>query len=497
MTLIRVEDPRPSRWSRRERGRRLPRPRRESVETLFRVVLGPLAGSAMLASLAAREGAPFEGAILAFLTFACAASIARREARMAALLPFMRTLFEAVGPFFGALALWGVHLATGLPGLEVPNLAAAFLIATVASALPLVFYAQEGRPHPKTRIAIIGSPRSARSLARELNLAGVVRYEVIGRVAMPDEEPPRGEEEVPTLATLDDLSRVVTGYDINLLVMSGEVPRLSVFDEIARSCLGLPVRLWELSGFYEGVFGHVPIAEINASWFQYIMHPRYRASAPPSKRVIDLLIATVVGMASLPVMALVALIIRADGGPVLFKQRRIGEGGRSFTLYKLRSMKVGSAKSVQWASSDDPRITWIGRLLRKTHLDEFPQVINVIKGEMSIVGPRPEQPEFVDRLEQMIPFYQRRHLVKPGVTGWAQVRCGYAGSDVGSAWKLCHDLYYLKHRSTALDLMILGETIRTVFADRQYGVEPTGVSFILDAARVRADEPVSAAASSA
>jgi lipopolysaccharide/colanic/teichoic acid biosynthesis glycosyltransferase len=143
-------------------------------------------------------------------------------------------------------------------------------------------------------------------------------------------------------------------------------------------------------------------------------------------------------------------------------------------------METGTATTAQWAGLDDPRVTGVGRLLRRTHLDELPQLVNVLRGEMTIVGPRPEQPEFVERLESWMPFYTRRHLLKPGITGWAQVRCGYAGSDVGSAWKLCHDLYYLKHRSLAFDLVILGETVRTLVADRQYAVEPGNVSFILD-----------------
>ena len=114
----------------------------------------------------------------------------------------------------------------------------------------------------------------------------------------------------------------------------------------------------------------------------------------------------------------------------------------------------------------------------KTHLDELPQLFNILRGEMSLVGPRPEQPEFVEQLEEVLPFYQRRHLLKPGLTGWAQVRCGYAGSDIGSAWKLSHDLYYLKHRSMAFDLAIIGETFRTVFADRRFSIEPKWVPFI-------------------
>ena len=189
-------------------------------------------------------------------------------------------------------------------------------------------------------------------------------------------------------------------------------------------------------------------------------------------------------------------LIRRDGGPVLFRQVRIGEGGRPFTVYKLRTMKAGvSSAAAQWADADDPRVTRVGRFLRRSHLDELPQLINVIRGEMSIVGPRPEQPEFVDRLERWVPFYTRRHLLKPGITGWAQVRCGYAGSDFGSAWKLCHDLYYLKHRSTALDLVILGETVRTRIADRQYAVEPANVSFILDDEWLEPEAAVAAARS--
>jgi lipopolysaccharide/colanic/teichoic acid biosynthesis glycosyltransferase len=122
-------------------------------------------------------------------------------------------------------------------------------------------------------------------------------------------------------------------------------------------------------------------------------------------------------------------------------------------------MYVGSGDEAVWAADRDPRTTTVGRFLRRTHLDELPQLWNVLRGEMSFVGPRPEQLPFVERLERSLPFYQRRHLIRPGLTGWAQVRCGYAGSDVGAAWKLCNDLYYVKHRSLALDLLLLLETV--------------------------------------
>jgi lipopolysaccharide/colanic/teichoic acid biosynthesis glycosyltransferase len=157
---------------------------------------------------------------------------------------------------------------------------------------------------------------------------------------------------------------------------------------------------------------------------------------------------------------------------------RIGEKGRPFALYKLRTMRIEADATAQWAAADDPRITRLGGFLRASHLDELPQLANVLRGEMSLVGPRPEQPEFVDRLERTVPFYQRRHLLRPGITGWAQIRCGYAGSDIGSAWKLCHDLFYAKHRSLGLDLLILCETFSTLLFEREPVVEPESFALI-------------------
>ena len=236
----------------------------------------------------------------------------------------------------------------------------------------------------------------------------------------------------------------------------------------------------ELSVLFEEAFGHVPTAEINAAWFQCLADPRARVSTGPLKR----------GdrhrsgrrsrsRVTLPLLPILILLIRRDGGPGLFTQVRIGEGGRRFRLHKLRTMSVGADASAQWACPDDPRTTRIGAILRRTHLDELPQLVNVIRGEMSLVGPRPEQPAFVDRLEGMLPFYQRRHLMRPGITGWAQIRCGYAGSDVGSAWKLCHDLYYAKHRSIGVDLLILCETFATLFFAREPVMHPESVALVL------------------
>jgi lipopolysaccharide/colanic/teichoic acid biosynthesis glycosyltransferase len=209
-----------------------------------------------------------------------------------------------------------------------------------------------------------------------------------------------------------------------------------------------------------------------------MMHPNYHPSARFGRRCFDILGALIIGVAVLPVLMGLVLLIRRDGGPAIHRQTRIGAGGRPFTLYKLRTMRPVDGPA-RWSSPDDPRVTRIGRAIRPTHLDELPQLLNVLRGDMSIVGPRPEQPDIAARLERELPFYQRRHLIKPGITGWAQIRCGYAGSEAGSAWKLCHDLYYVKRQSLILDFLIIVETIRALFADRQYPIERSTVAYML------------------
>ena len=480
----------PNGTARARDGARLPA-QRHSAEPWFHHLLAPLAAAVTFSLLAGPDGAPYEAGMLAFLCFFFGALLIRPDGRWTSLLTFMALVSRVAAPLLGVAALAIVSVWTGLPGVGPLPLAGAFVAASIFELGSSAARQRYWIPEPSIRVAVIGSAAAATSLARELELANVTKYTVVGRIGNPDLAPTGGPDEVEKLGDLGELSELVPDHRIHLLVMTSEVPRLNVFNEIAATCLHLPVRLWELSGFYEDVFGHVPVAEINASWFQYIMHPKYRYDPPASKRFLDLSLSLTVALVMLPAMLLFALLIRRDGGPVLFKQVRIGEGGRPFTVYKLRTMKTGvSSAAAQWADADDPRVTRVGRFLRRTHLDELPQLLNVIRSEMSIVGPRPEQPEFVDRLERWVPFYTRRHLLKPGITGWAQVRCGYAGSDFGSAWKLCHDLYYLKHRSTALDLVILGETLRTLIADRQYSVEPANVSFILDDAWLEPDTVV-------
>jgi exopolysaccharide biosynthesis polyprenyl glycosylphosphotransferase len=347
---------------------------------------------------------------------------------------------------------WSAGLTGG--GVIVEILLAAGLI--VASARDAGVAVRNRR----LRTAVIGSPGGTRALRDELALAGVRRYTVVGTIdPAPECRPPAAAGD-DVLGGLADLRSIIRRHRIDLLLMTDEPSRMDVFDALADSCDDLRVRLSELSGFYEDVFGHIPVAVINSAWFQYILHPRYRPTPRPLKRAFDLVISLMLLLVTLPVLAVAALLVWSDGGRILYRQVRIGEGGRPFTMYKLRTMRIGSDGQPAWSWRGDPRVTRVGNILRRTHLDELPQLFNVIRGEMSLVGPRPEQPGFVEQLERTLPFYSRRHAIKPGLTGWAQVHCSYAGSENGSLWKLSYDLYYLKHRSMWLDLRILWRTLR-------------------------------------
>jgi exopolysaccharide biosynthesis polyprenyl glycosylphosphotransferase len=183
------------------------------------------------------------------------------------------------------------------------------------------------------------------------------------------------------------------------------------------------------------------------------------------KRLFDIAAATVLLVLTLPIMLLAsAAILLQDGAPVIYRQRRVGARGATFTLLKFRSMAKDAEQDgkASWASVNDARVTAVGRVLRRTRIDELPQLLNVLKGEMSFVGPRPERPEFVATLTEQIPFYSVRHSVKPGLTGWAQVRYSYGATVEQSVKKLEYDLYYVKNHTLVLDLVILLETVRVV-----------------------------------
>jgi sugar transferase (PEP-CTERM system associated) len=223
------------------------------------------------------------------------------------------------------------------------------------------------------------------------------------------------------------------------------------------------IEVIDLQEFLERESGKIRIDLVSPGWL--IFSPGFRSSSFRKlvKRSSDLLIGVVSLLVSLPVMLLVAIAVKLDEGirsPVLYRQKRVGLHGDTFELLKFRSMSEDAESNGEavWAVENDDRVTRVGRVLRKYRLDELPQIINVLRGEMSIVGPRPERPEFVERLADSIPYYAERHTVKPGITGWAQLRYPYGASDNDAVEKLQYDLYYIKNQTLLLDIIVVLQT---------------------------------------
>ena len=222
-----------------------------------------------------------------------------------------------------------------------------------------------------------------------------------------------------------------------------------------------------MASFYEKITGKIPVATIEQIWFLENLSEGSKKFYEVLKRFFDLVFSLVFLIFSLPIIPLIALLIKLDSpGAVFFRQIRTGKEGNPFWAIKFRTMvDKAETNGPQWATKNDPRVTRLGRFLRKTRIDEIPQLLNVLRGEMSLIGPRPERPEFVEQLQNEIPFYKERLLIKPGLTGWAQVvGPNYGGSISESLEKLQFDLFYIKNRSLTLDLSILLKTIKTVLS---------------------------------
>jgi len=242
---------------------------------------------------------------------------------------------------------------------------------------------------------------------------------------------------------------------------------LPVRDILACKMSGIEVV--DAPSFYEELTGKLLLEDLRPSWLIFNEGFRITPVVRLYKRCFDVGIAMLALFIILPLMPIVALMIKLDSkGPVFFKQERLGEREQPFTLIKFRTMRedAESETGPVWAQKNDLRITRIGRILRKTRLDEFPQLINVLKGDMSFIGPRPERREFIDKLKEVIPFYSERHFIKPGITGWAQIKYPYGASVQDAIEKLKFDLYYIKNLSPLLDLMIVTETIKVVLFGR-------------------------------
>jgi exopolysaccharide biosynthesis polyprenyl glycosylphosphotransferase len=229
------------------------------------------------------------------------------------------------------------------------------------------------------------------------------------------------------------------------------------------------VAIEDCHSFYERLVSKIVIADLSAEWLVRSQGFKRDRLVMTSKRCVDIVVALVGLILSAPLVLLTALAIKLESqGPILYRQDRVGQNGKNLTIYKFRSMAEGAEAKIGpvWAVKDDPRVTRVGRLIRKLRIDEIPQMFNVLKGEMSLVGPRPERQFFVQNLSKKIPFYSLRHSVKPGITGWAQICYPYGDSEQDAVEKLQYDLYYMKNLSVLFDLQILFESLKVVLLGR-------------------------------
>jgi sugar transferase (PEP-CTERM system associated) len=327
------------------------------------------------------------------------------------------------------------------------------------------------KARPAERLLLVGTGVAAVGLAVELHeRRQELGVEIVGFVDTGDDYVGKAVVNPGVIGTVDDIPAIVAARDVDRVVVSladarGKLPMAKLLDMKLAG-----VQFDHLATVYEEYTGKIAVENLRPSWLIFSEGFQKTRALVAAKRAADVTAAAVGLALASPLMLLAAILIKLTApGPVLYHQVRVGQHGLNFHVHKFRSMRpdAEAATGAVWAKAGvDPRVTAIGRILRRTRLDELPQFWNVLVGDMSFVGPRPERPEFVKDLTVQIPFYGQRHVVKPGLTGWAQVRYAYGASVEDSMEKLQYDLFYIKNLSMALDLYIVAETIKTVLMRR-------------------------------
>jgi exopolysaccharide biosynthesis polyprenyl glycosylphosphotransferase len=359
---------------------------------------------------------------------------------------------------FGALGGLAVVSSIGFwiePVHGHPHAALALMTSAVF-AITLGCEVAKGRVATfRSRVLLIGDGSSARDVIEVLAQEHDTRFSLVGVVGDDSDTALGG---VPIVGALDTLQQAVEAQAPDLVVVSVDRGRPEVFAQLA-GVAGLGFRVVGVPEFYEHAFARVPVWNMTEAWFMSILHLYQRSYPKLAKRAFDIAVASAALLLTAPLFLVIAAFVRRTG-PVFYRQTRLGDQGVPFTIFKFRTMRVDAENNgAVWAERGDPRTTEIGRLLRRLRLDELPQLINVLRGDMAIVGPRPERPEFFEMLQESVPFWSRRLLLKPGITGWAQLRSGYASDSRSTQEKLAYDLWYLRHQSLVVDLMICARTV--------------------------------------
>jgi sugar transferase (PEP-CTERM system associated) len=373
-------------------------------------------------------------------------------------------LLQAVGA--ASIVLAALYLA--IPALMIGDgifVSALFVFVVGILGWRLLFTQLTGSLRMQERILVVGTGETARKVVRQILAQREFAYRVIGFI---DDDAARIGERIVNpgiIGTPADIPRLIARHQIDRIIVGladrrGKLP----VEELLRAKMA-GIRVEDATTTYERVTGKILIDDLRPSWLIFSDGFRVSRLVRWMKRTIDLVFSLVLAVLAFPFMVLTALAIAIESGrPVLYCQERVGENGKAFTLCKFRSMRLDAEKegTPMWATAGDTRVTRVGRVIRKTRLDELPQLWNVLRGDMSFVGPRPERPYFVAELAKDIPFYQQRHAVKPGLTGWAQVKYRYGSSLEDAMEKLRYDLYYIKHLSIFFDLTIVFDTVKVV-----------------------------------
>jgi sugar transferase (PEP-CTERM system associated) len=326
-----------------------------------------------------------------------------------------------------------------------------------------------GHPDFGERILIVGSGNLAVELAREVLDRPDAGYRIVGFVGTDAELLGKSLINPRVIGMTEQLDEIVKRDGIDRIVVAmGERRGQFPTNKLLQLSLAGQVNIEEGASFYERLTGRVSLNMIRPSWLIFTGRGRQAKLSEFSRIFVHWMVALIGAILSLPLVLITAIFIKLESrGPVFYKQERVGKNGRTFVLMKFRSMRVDAEQDGPvWASKGDARTTRVGRIIRKCRVDEIPQFWNILKGEMSFVGPRPERPHFVAQLAEEIPFYQQRHLIAPGLTGWAQIKYPYGASIEDARQKLQYDLFYIKNQSLVLDAIVLFETVKIILFGR-------------------------------
>lgn len=381
----------------------------------------------------------------------------------------MLGLVQALGIAWALLAFLFYFVPPLFIGRGVSVIAVPVVLVLLLTWRILIHYLT-GHPDIGEKILIVGTGSTALDTAKSVWERRDAGYRVVGFVTENGAKPHEMQPQVNLIGSADNLEKIIKQEKINRVVIAVRERRGTFPTEtLLKMSLAGNVNIEECTSFFERVTGQVHLDMVRPSWLIFGGRKRDTRLTTFLRELIHRSLALAGLILSLPIALLTAILVRIDSrGPIFYKQERVGKNGNIFEVIKFRSMKTDAEKDGKpvWATTDDERTTRVGSVIRKIRVDEIPQFWNIIKGEMSFVGPRPERPHFVSQLAEEIPYYEHRHLTAPGLTGWAQIKHPYGASVEDARCKLQYDLYYIKNQSLALDLVIVFETVKTVLFSR-------------------------------